>query len=32
MPEYPETRAVWVLDDVTGEVADIGSYTNWPEQ
>lgn len=31
MSEYPETRAYWELDDESGEVKDLGSYTNWPD-
>lgn len=29
---YPETRAFWEKDPETGEVTDIGSYTNWPDK
>lgn len=26
---YPETVAYWDVNEETGEVEDVGSYTNW---
>jgi len=26
---YPESKAVWILDDETEEVIDEDHYTNW---
>lgn len=30
--QHPESVATWEIDDETGEVTDLGSYTNYPDQ
>jgi hypothetical protein len=30
--QYPQQVATWEIDDETGEVEDMGSYTNYPDQ
>lgn len=30
--QQPESVAYWEVDETTGDVKDLGSYTNWQDQ